>query len=134
MTREIGITAKKSTSAKTPEGKVKALLKDGLSTSPRIWFFMPVSTGLGRKGIPDFIACFDGFFIAMEAKSDIGKATALQKKELMNIYNARGATFIVSGEKQAQDITNRIKERIKDDRPISSYNELLSTIDPCGLC
>ena len=82
----------------TPEGKVKAAIKRFFSTVPKddLWYFMPVSGGYGRHGIPDFIGCWRGGFFAIECKAGKGKTTALQEKTLMSIMNAQGETYLVN--------------------------------------
>lgn len=78
----------------TPEGKVKAAVKK-LLTEKGVWYFMPVSNGMGRHGIPDFIACNKGRFIAVECKANGGKTTALQERELQRIRDAGGISLVI---------------------------------------
>lgn len=53
----------------TPEGKVKDDLKKYLdSLGPDCWYYMPVPMGYGKRGVPDFIICYRGFFLAPETK------------------------------------------------------------------
>lgn len=63
-----------------------------------VWFFMPVSSGMGHMGIPDFICCYKGRFIAIETKAARGVLTDLQARTLQNISGAGGCTFVVVGE------------------------------------
>jgi Holliday junction resolvase len=58
--------------------------------------------GLGRSGIPDIIACFNGKFIAIECKAGNNKTTPLQERELNRIMNAGGETFIAREETLAE--------------------------------
>jgi hypothetical protein len=80
--------------ADTPEGKVKKDIKKWL-VEHGIWFFMPVPTGRGVVGIPDFICCWNGFFIAIEAKSAKGRATPAQKGNLQDITRAGGIALVI---------------------------------------
>lgn len=54
--------------AQTPEGKVKDKIKKYLK-SQRIWYYMPVQTGWGVAGIPDFVCCWRGMFLGIETKA-----------------------------------------------------------------
>lgn len=68
----------------TPEGKVKHKIKEILR-SHDVWYFMPRGTALGTSGVPDFICCVNGRFLAIEAKAEKGKLSALQVQQLMAI-------------------------------------------------
>lgn len=71
--------------AATPEGKVKAVVVTYLkSLGPRCWYFMPVSNGMGKRGIPDIICCIDGKFVAIETKAP-GKLDNVTPHQLTNI-------------------------------------------------
>lgn len=54
--------------AQTPEGKVKDAVKKELRKRD-IWYFMPMQNGFGVVGIPDFICCWEGTFLAIETKA-----------------------------------------------------------------
>jgi Holliday junction resolvase len=62
-----------------------------------LWYFMPVSSGYGVHGIPDFIVCFGGQFIAIECKSPKGNLTALQEMQLTQLAFAGALTFVING-------------------------------------
>ena len=78
----------------TPEGKVKARVKKILDERG-VYYFCPATGGYGRSGIPDFICCFKGKFMAIECKAGVGKLTALQHRELQRIQDAGGECFVV---------------------------------------
>ena len=80
--------------ASTPEGKVKDRIK-ALLKSHRVYYAMPIGSGYGISGIPDFLCCVSGKFLAIEAKAGKGQATALQLKALKSIEDAGGAAIIV---------------------------------------
>jgi hypothetical protein len=82
----------------TPEGKVKHAVKK-LLEKYGVWFFMPVSMGWGKQGIPDFICCIKGKFWGIECKAEGKLTTALQDKCIQGIRDARGGVFIVDGVK-----------------------------------
>lgn len=74
---------------------MKAQIKRVLQDS-HTYFFMPVGGGYGRAGIPDFVACKNGHFIAIEAKAGHGVTTALQDMELQKIKAAGGTALVVN--------------------------------------
>lgn len=82
----------------TPEGKVKDRVKAILKAIPHCWYYMPVSNGMGRAGIPDFIACINGYFVAIETKSVKSShgVTKLQENELRNIKKANGRALVIN--------------------------------------
>lgn len=86
----------------TPEAKVKVRLKKILDEMG-IWHFSPYQAGMGRAGIPDIIACYNGLFVAFECKAGKNKPTALQQREIDGIRTARGLAFVVN-EDNLQDI------------------------------
>lgn len=88
--------------AQTPEAKVKANLKRILDDMG-IWHFSPFQAGMGRAGIPDIIACYNGLFVAFECKANGNKPTALQQREIDAIRTAKGLAFVVD-ENNVQDI------------------------------
>jgi Holliday junction resolvase len=92
----------------TPEGAVKRDVKKVLEAAG-VWYFMPVSNGMGRHGIPDFICCVDGQFLAIETKAGKGKTTALQERELETI-RAKGGVALVVREDGIDTLRARINE------------------------
>jgi hypothetical protein len=92
----------------TPEGRVKAKVKRWLDARA-IWYFCPVSNGMGRHGIPDFVGCrkrlvtpdmvgqFIGEFFSVETKAE-GKANAATPLQLEchdEIRQAGGVAVVV---------------------------------------
>lgn len=81
--------------AATPEGKVKKQIKVILQEHG-VYYVMPMGTGYGNSGVPDFICCAGGRFVGIEAKSIRGTVTALQDKNLSLIQAAGGIALIVN--------------------------------------
>ena len=82
----------------TPEGRIKRKVVE-LFKEHGVWYFMPANNGYGKSGIPDFIACVDGYFIGVEAKADkTKKPTALQIKCGADIKQAGGVWLVVYDE------------------------------------
>lgn len=61
-----------------------------------IWYFMPQGNGYGRQGIPDFIACAGGLFLAIETKYGGNKLSPHQDREIRHINVAKGCAFVVN--------------------------------------
>lgn len=81
--------------AQTPEAKVKAKIKTMLKEHG-IYYAMPIGTGYGTSGVPDFLCCVNGKFLAIEAKAGKGTTTALQDKNLRDIEASGGMTLVVN--------------------------------------
>ena len=81
--------------AATPEAKVKNKIK-AILKSHNVYYAMPMGTGFGNSGVPDFLCCVNGKFVAIEAKAGKGVATALQLKNLGEINKAGGYTCIIN--------------------------------------
>lgn len=86
----------------TPEARVKDAVKKVL-TAHGVWYFMPVSNGMGRHGIPDIICCAGGRFVAIECKAGKGRTTALQQRELERITEAGGAALVVNDDPETME-------------------------------
>lgn len=80
--------------ANTPEGKVKDGVKKFLKERGA-WFFMPVSNGMGQAGIPDFIICYKGVFVAIETKAPgkLKNVTPNQERVMDEIRRNEGFAF-----------------------------------------
>ena len=80
----------------TPEGRVKKEV-DKILKKYNVWHFMYVPHGYGLSGVPDFIGCIKGKFIAVETKArDNQQPTALQKMQMERINNAGGVAFVAT--------------------------------------
>lgn len=86
----------------TPEGRVKNAVKK-LLTEYGTYYFMPVSNGMGRHGIPDIICCHYGHFVAIECKAKGGKPTALQEREMQSIKMRGGHALVVDDTQETMD-------------------------------
>jgi hypothetical protein len=82
----------------TPEGKVKNEVKKWLKLH-KIWFYCPVQNGMGVVGIPDFICCMGGRFLAIETKAPgkLNNTTPNQDRQLANIRFSGGLAVVVDG-------------------------------------
>jgi hypothetical protein len=92
----------------TPEGRVKSKIKNILHAHGA-YFTMPIGTGFGAAGVPDFVCCYKGRFIGIEAKSGDNKPTALQMKHMADI-NAKGGYTLVVNEDNMDELTKLLEE------------------------
>lgn len=88
----------------TPEGRVKAQVR-ALLKKRGIWFFCPVSNGMGTHGIPDFVCCWLGAFLGVECKAPgkLGNVTELQKMQGDAIRAAGGHWLAVDDVRQLEE-------------------------------
>lgn len=91
--------------ATTPEGKVKAAVKKYL-TERGVWWCMPMGTGFGSSGVPDFLCCYGGKFYAIETKAPgkRGNTTVLQDQQIAGIKGAGGVALVIDNVKQLEGI------------------------------
>lgn len=88
----------------TPEGWVKKDIRrwfDWLGW----WYLMPVKERHGRVGIPDFIVCAGGLFLAVEAKRAGNErgATDRQKEELQAVRDCHGRALVCASLEALKD-------------------------------
>lgn len=95
----------------TAEGEVKKAIKKLLAEHNIVqattvlkpdqvvkgWYYMPVSNGMGKHGIPDFIICYMGWFVSVEAKAPKGAPTPLQELN-HTIIQASGAKALITSD------------------------------------
>jgi len=93
--------------AATPESKVKGKIK-ALLKKYGVYYAMPIGTGFGNSGVPDFLCCVGGKFLAIEAKAGADKTTALQEKNLREIKEVGGSTAVIY-ETNIDDLENWLR-------------------------
>jgi len=81
--------------AQTPEAKVKKQIK-AILEKHGVYYAMPIGSGFGNAGVPDFLCCVNGKFLAIEAKAGNNQPTALQDKHLRRIEEAGGDAWVVN--------------------------------------
>jgi hypothetical protein len=79
----------------TPESKVKDKIK-AICKTRGAYYAMPVMAGMASNGTPDFLICYKGYFVAVEAKAGKGRATALQLVRLKEILVAGGTPLVIN--------------------------------------
>lgn len=76
--------------------KIKALLKE---YGDSLYYFMPRGTAMGQAGVPDFIICYKGKMVGVEAKATAArKPTGIQLYNLDRIRAAGGIALVVHNE------------------------------------
>jgi len=81
----------------TPEVRVKRRVKEVLKDLGA-YYVMPVTSGYGNSGAPDFIVCLQGRFVGIECKAGNNKVTVLQRHNLDLIKTAGGIDLVVNDE------------------------------------
>lgn len=69
------------------------------------WCFKTIRSN--RKGIPDIICCYKGFFLAIEVKKEgcgWEEASPLQKLEVENIIKSGGKAIVTSDINEVKEI------------------------------
>ena len=97
--------------ATTPEAKVKAKIK-AILKAHGAYYAMPIGTGYGSSGVPDFLVCLNGEFLAIEAKAGKGVPTALQEKNLKAIKEAGGRALVINEESLELNILEAILDNM----------------------
>lgn len=72
------------------ENKIKKFLKDN-----GCWFVKYFANEFTRSGIPDILACVNGYFVAIEVKAPKGKPSDLQLWNIEQINQSMGIGIIL---------------------------------------
>lgn len=99
-------------SEKNFENKIKRYLKDHGAYFIKYW----AGAQFTKSGVPDILACVNGYFVGIEVKAQNGKPSELQLYNIQQIRKAGGLAYVVypSG-------WERFKEII-DDLLIEQFN------------
>ena len=102
----------------TPEKKFENKVKQYLE-SVGAWYVKTWSNGIQKEGIPDILACVNGYFVGIEVKATTGHPSDLQLRQIRLIRQAGGVGFVLYPE-QFNDFVNVIEWLMKDDDPYSN--------------
>jgi hypothetical protein len=61
-----------------------------------VWYTSINQAGYNKPGVPDYLACVKGRMFGVEAKFGKNKTTPMQDRQLLEIRQAGGATFVVN--------------------------------------
>ena len=117
--------------AKTPEGIVKDEIKKALHELHILpfvqcisrlnkdehfngYYSMPSSSGMGEAGIADFLICVKGLYVEVEAKSDVGTQSALQRLHEQAVLESGGVYLLIHGCSEVPEITEYLTRVIYD--------------------
>lgn len=59
------------------------------------WYVKFFANKMTKSGIPDILACIDGYFVGIEIKSKHGKPSDLQIRSIKKIREAGGFAFVL---------------------------------------
>lgn len=94
----------------TPEGLTKKDIREILdSYGDALWYDMPVKFGYGKR-VVDFLICFRGMFLAIEAKRKGGKARKFQERIMNQVRLAGGGALCIDDEQQLRAVLNFVAQ------------------------
>ena len=73
------------------ENKIKIFLKERSTWCIKYW----AGSKFTKNGIPDILACVNGYFVAIEVKASNGKPSELQKYNVRKINESGGFAMIL---------------------------------------
>ena len=96
------------------ENKVKAYLKENGAWRIKYW----AGSRFTKSGIPDILACVNGYFVAIETKAPDGKPSELQLHTIKEIRKSGGFAFILypSGFDRFKEFITDLKRETFDRR------------------
>lgn len=89
---------------RTVKDRIKKILK-----RHHCWYTMPFQSGYSQTGVPDFIICHRGRFIAVEAKAGNNRPTALQVAQMDAIDFSQGLALVIN--ENNLDLLEHVLER-----------------------
>jgi Holliday junction resolvase len=95
-------------SEKAVDGRIaKAVRRRGA------WTFKVHGSAAMRRGLPDRMVCYRGYFLAIEVKKPGGKPTPIQEHELEQIRHAGGIAIVATDVDVVEEAMNHI-DRLVD--------------------
>ena len=102
------------------ENKIKKFLEE-----QGCWHVKYFANRMTKSGIPDILACINGYFVAIEVKASNGKPSELQKYHRDKIREANGISIILYPN-QFEDFKYMIMLMKKDDGLwVHEYNKFI---------
>ena len=96
-----------------PEKRYENKIKDFL-TKENCWYVKFFANRMTKEGIPDILACVNGYFVGIEVKADSGKPSDLQIRHCQLIREAGGFAVIVypSGFEEFKAFIKNLKREV----------------------
>ena len=84
------------------------------------WLVKFFANRMTKKGIPDILACINGYFLAIEIKAQNGKPSKLQIMNCDKIKASGGQAFILypSGFNEFKKIVKAMNQDVFYDKPL----------------
>ena len=97
------------TAEKAFETEIKRFLD-----SHKIWYVKYFANRNTKAGIPDILACVNGYFVGIEVKAQEGKPSALQMYNVRKIRESGGFAVVVypSGFEELKDFILDLKDEV----------------------
>lgn len=106
----------------TPEGYLKKEIKAYLNSRGIYWAIVPEGT-YGKSGDPDLIACYNGMFVGLEAKTYEGRQSGIQAVRQKEIEASGGVYAIVRNLHEVEAALKEADERMKTRRRRKDVSE-----------
>lgn len=92
------------------ENKIKGFLKEQGAWFIKYW----AGSQFTKNGIPDILACVNGYFVGIEVKAQNGKPSELQLHTIKQIRKSGGFAFVLypSGYEQFKEFINNLNKEI----------------------
>ena len=87
----------------TPEARLKADIRRYLESEGAYWCNI-AEGAFAKPGDPDIVACVRGRFVAIEAKSAVGRQSAVQKERQAQIEEAGGTYILARDLEEVKDL------------------------------
>ena len=84
------------------ESLIQSKILKHLQQRPDCWVVKTIQCN--QRGGPDLLLCYNGKFIALEVKSDTGRATKIQLAQMQRIRAAGGTAEIVRSIEDVKEI------------------------------
>lgn len=108
------------------ENKIKSYLEKN-----SCWFVKFFANAYTKIGVPDILACVNGWFVGIEVKAPNGKPSELQKYNVKKLNSCNGFAVIVKPE-QFDDLTYMLKcLELNDEEQARLYCNRINT--PYGI-
>ena len=96
----------------TRESNLRDQVAAFLKGKSQCWHVKNLGSAMGRRGIPDFVICFHGRFVAIELKAGKGVTTPIQDVEHAKIAAASGVVAVARSLDEVKRILEDVEMRV----------------------